>query len=98
MLDSMKLSHLLSFVCGALLMAGIGTVGQSKAAGPNHVYELRTYHAAPGKLDALKARFGDHTVAIFDRLNMKSVGYWVPQQNTDNVLIYILEHPNRAEA
>lgn len=97
-LSRVKLSHFLSFAGGALLMLGMSAISQSNAAGPNHVYELRTYHAAPGKLDALKARFGDHTVAIFDRLNMKSVGYWVPQDNKDNLLIYILEHPSRAEA
>ena len=30
-------------------------------------------------MDALKARFGDHTDAIFKRHNMNSVGYWVPE-------------------
>ena len=28
------------------------------------VYELRTYKAMPGKLDALNARFRDHTVRL----------------------------------
>jgi hypothetical protein len=96
----MKASHLISFACGALLMLGVTTIGQSQAQAPNHVYELRMYHAMPGKLDALKARFRDNTIRIFDRLNMKSVGYWVPQDapNSDNLLIYILEHPNREVA
>ena len=31
------------------------------------VYELRVYHANEGKLDALLARFRDHTIAIFNR-------------------------------
>jgi len=31
------------------------------------------------KMDALKARFGDHTDALFRKHNMKSVGYWIPQ-------------------
>lgn len=91
-------THILSFLCGAALVFGLTTVTQSKAAGPNHVFELRVYHAAPGKLDALNARFRDKTEAIFKRLNMKSVGYWVPTDNKDNLLIYILEHPNRADA
>ena len=30
-------------------------------------------------MDALKARFGDHTDALFRRHNMKSIGYWQPQ-------------------
>src|SRR5207248_4117129 len=36
------------------------------------VYELRVYHAAPGKLGELLARFRDHTIKIFDRHGLKS--------------------------
>jgi len=51
-------------------------------------------------MDALKARFGDHTDAIFKRHNMKSIGYWVPEDApySQNLFVYILEHPNREEA
>ena len=28
------------------------------------VFELRTYHAAPGKMEALHARFRDHTCKL----------------------------------
>ena len=96
----MNLSHALSALGGALLTLGITTVSQSHAQSPNHVYELRIYHANEGKLDSVVARFRDHTVQIFNRHNMKSVGYWVPQDAPDskNLLIYILEHPNRQEA
>ena len=96
----MKLSHLLSFACGALLMLGIGSVTQSHAQSPGHVYELRMYHAREGKLDAIVSRFRDHSVDILNRHNMKSVGFWVPQDAPDagNLLIYILEHPSRAQA
>ncbi len=100
MLEPMKASHLISFACGALLTLGITSIAQSQAQPPNHVYELRMYHAMPGKLDALQKRFRDHTITIFNRMNMKSVGYWVPQDapNSENLLIYILEHPSRADA
>jgi hypothetical protein len=66
----------------------------------NRVYELRTYTCYPGKLEALKTRFRDHTIAIFNRHGMESVGYWVPQdeQRKDNTLIYILAHPSREAA
>jgi NIPSNAP len=75
------------------------TVQTSSEASP-HVYELRLYHAKEGKLDALKARFRDHTDALFRRHNMKSVGYWQPQDapNSQNMLIYILEHSSREDA
>jgi hypothetical protein len=96
----MKISHLISFALGALLMLGVTSVSQSQAQSPNHVFELRMYHAMPGKLAALESRFRDHTVTIFNKHDMKSVGYWVPQDapNSDNLLIYILEHPSRDAA
>ena len=62
------------------------------------VYELRTYYAAPGKLDDLHARFRDHTMKIFENHGMKNVGYWVPIDNTNNLLIYMLEFPSRDAA
>ena len=49
------------------------------AGSSQHVYELRMYQVNEGKMDALIARFGDHTDAIFRRHNMKSVGFWRPQ-------------------
>jgi hypothetical protein len=67
---------------------------------PNHVYELRMYHINPGKMDAVQKRFREHVIPIFKRLNMKGIGYWVPQDPPDsqNLLIYILEHPSREAA
>jgi len=64
------------------------------------VYELRIYHAAPGKLVELLARFRDHTVKLFDRHGMKSVAYWTPLEEPEksNTLIYILQHLSREEA
>ena len=74
------------------------TAGLALAQGP--VYELRTYTAAEGKLEALKARFRDHTIRIFKKHGMESVGYWVPEDpdKSRNTLIYILKHPSREEA
>ena len=94
----MKTSLSLSFLGGAALMFAFTTFGQSNL--PRHVYELRLYHVNEGKMAALTARFGDHTDAIFKRHNMKSIGYWVPQDapNSQNLFIYVLEHPSREEA
>lgn len=57
-------------------MLGFSTLSGSNAESPYHAYELRPYHVNEGKMDALKARFGNHTDAIFKRHNMKSIGYW----------------------
>ena len=58
----------------------------------SHVYEMRMYYVAPGKMAALLARFADHTEAIFERHNLKTIGYWVPRENPKNLLLYIIEH------
>lgn len=98
--DNMNVPHILSFTCGALSVLAMTTIGQSRAQSPAHVYELRMYHANEGKLDAIVARFRDHTVDIFNRHNMKSIGYWLPTDspNKGSLLIYMLEHPSREEA
>ena len=68
------------------------------AAPDPRCYELRTYYAAPGKLDELHARFRNHTCAIFEKHDMVNLGYWVPQENPENKLIYILAHASRDAA
>jgi hypothetical protein len=98
---SAKRSYVFCFLAGVLVMACIRTLRGADAAKPaSHVYELRLYHAKDGKMDALKARFGDHTDAIFKKHNMKSIGYWQPEDAPDSqkLFIYILEHPSREEA
>jgi hypothetical protein len=64
------------------------------------VFELRTYTAPDGKLPNLQARFRDHTIRIFNKHGMKSVGYWVPQDapTKDNTLVYIISHDSREQA
>lgn len=66
----------------------------------NRVFEIRTYTAAEGKLDALKARFRDHTIRLFEKHGMTNIGYWMPQDDplSENTLIYILAFPSREAA
>jgi hypothetical protein len=53
-------------------------------------YELRTYFAAPGMLERLLSRFEDHTLHFFAKHNMQVVGLWLPVDNPENKLVYIL--------
>jgi hypothetical protein len=64
------------------------------------IYELRVYHAAPGKLGELLARFREHTTKLFDRHGIKNVAYWTPvdEPEKSNTLIYIVQHPSREAA
>lgn len=88
----------------AFLPATLWAASESDSANPSQaatgVYELRVYHAAPGKLAELLARFREHTVKLFDRHGMKSVAYWTPvdEPEKSNTLIYILYHPSRDAA
>ncbi|HEY2910512.1 MAG TPA: NIPSNAP family protein [Gemmataceae bacterium] len=60
------------------------------------VYELRTYHVNPGKLDALNARFKDHTVTLFEKHGMTNGGYFTPIDNAkDTRLIYFMIYPSK---
>ena len=59
------------------------------------VFEMRTYYANEGKLDDLLTRFRDHTVALFEKYGMENVGYFVPEENPGNVLVYFLSYPSR---
>ena len=70
------------------------------AAGTTRVFEMRKYTAAPGKLDALLARFRDHTNTLFEKHGITIVGYWVPTdaEKSKNTLIYILAYPSRDAA
>jgi hypothetical protein len=59
------------------------------------IFELRSYTAHEGKLEALHQRFNDHTLALFEKHGMTNVIYWVPRDNEANQLIYLLGYPSR---
>jgi hypothetical protein len=90
----------LIFVAGFSLGAVFQSRGVANAQMDKRVFELRTYTAPEGKLGELQARFRNHTIRIFDKHGMKSVGYWTPQDAplAQNTLIYILQHPSREAA
>jgi hypothetical protein len=85
----------LSFAAGSLLIQRPSVHAQS-----SRVFELRVYHTYPGRLPALESRFRDHTIAIFNRHHITSVGYWVPQDSPqkESTLIYIVAHESRESA
>jgi hypothetical protein len=70
------------------------------AQSKGRVFEIRTYTTEEGKLNALLARFRNHTVKLFERHGMTNIGYWVPQDTplSQNTLIYVIAHPNREAA
>jgi hypothetical protein len=80
----------------------VGQVGQTQpTAGDTkpRLFEIRTYTTEPGKLDALHARFREHTTKLFEKHGMTNIGYWTPvdEPRSKDTLIYVLAHDN-AEA
>ena len=87
----------LAKIAAALLFAALsllpGAAARADEATP--FYELRTYYAADGKLEALHARFRDHTIGLFEKHGMKNLHYWVPEPNDEGKLVYLLAYPSR---
>lgn len=98
------LRSLLPIAVVVLGAAAVATVRVSAAppgslAPDSRCFEMRTYTAAPGKLEALHARFRDHTNKLFVKHGMTLVGYWVPRdkdKGADNTLVYVLAYPDCA--
>ncbi len=69
---------------------------EDKEKPKERLFEMRTYIANDGKLDALHARFRDHTNKLFVKHGMQLVGYWVPadEKESKNTLVYILAYPD----
>lgn len=74
------------------------TVSTRAAEEPPHgLYELRIYTTNPGRLDALNARFRDHTMRLFEKHGMTNIGYFEPINEADGKgtkLIYLLGFPD----
>ena len=94
-------------VCGAALISV--AVGSLVAAhfvratearwDSNHVFELRIYHAVPGKGPALESVFRDASKLMASH-GINVVGYWVPTEDPawKDVFVYIVVHSSREEA
>lgn len=60
-------------------------------------YEMRIYTAASGKMDALHARFRDHTLKLFKKHGIENVAYWtaVDEKNAGK-LVFVIAYPDQA--
>jgi len=90
---------LVSFAAGSLITGRVAQVNEVKADS-NRVFELRIYHAVPGKGPALEIRFRDTASKLLAKHGLKAVGYWIPEPTPawDNTFVYLLAHPSREEA
>ncbi len=83
-----------TFLAATVIAAAASTLNAAEPAAPL-CYEFRVYYAAEGKLDALNARFRDHTCALFAKHGMSNIGYWTPLENPDRKIYYLLSFPDR---
>src|SRR5438034_7759041 len=93
---------LLVLGCAALGLTAADAGGGKVKGKPmdTRVFEMRTYYANPGKMEALHARFRNHTNKLFVKHGMTLIGYWSPTdpKQAEDKLIYILAYPSKEAA
>ena len=89
---------LVSCAVGFLISVDLTRANQTKTDA-NHVFELRIYHAVPGKGTALESVFRDAS-KIMAKHGINVVGYWVPNEDPawKDTFVYIVSHSSREEA
>jgi len=89
-----------AIAAGLILGAGLCVVRAADAPTAARVFEIRTYHCLPGRLDALQKRFREHTMKIFEKHGMTNVAYWTFQDSPakESTLIYVISHASREQA
>ena len=94
-------------LCLAASISAPGMIAQAQSASTapsaasGRCFELRTYTTNPGKLDALNARFKNHTIQLFKKHGIEVVGFWVPtdkEAGAGDKLVYLLAFPSREAA
>jgi hypothetical protein len=86
----------MAVLCGVTVLAmnADGQKSEKPASESSRYFEMRTYHANPGKLKALNTRFREHTNALFQKHGMEIIGFWEPVDKKDT-LTYILAYPSK---
>ncbi|PZX57677.1 NIPSNAP protein [Algoriphagus ratkowskyi] len=71
-----------------------GAFAQQLSGSSSTYFEIRKYYANEGKLPDLIKRFQDHTMELFEKSGMENIAYFLPVDNTDNSMTYILGYPD----
>ena len=66
------------------------------AAAERRTFEMRVYQTNPGKMEALHQRFRQHTLRLFAKHGITSIGYWTPVKTDDQRLLFVLAYPSAA--
>jgi hypothetical protein len=94
---------LVSFAAGSVTTVFLAYANE-RSVDHDRVFELLVYHAVPGKVPKLEARFRDAT-KLFAKHDINVLGYWVatvsPTDNKpfwDSTFIYLVVSPSQEEA
>lgn len=68
-----------------------------KVSRPSGIFQLRTYHLLPGRLDAIQTRFRDYTQDLFEKQGLSNYPYWVTieKEGVQAKLVYLLGHQTK---
>ena len=79
------------------VVAGVASAQTTPTpATETRLFELRTYHAPDGRLDALHARFRDHAARLFEKYGMTCLGFWTPANPAGARVVFLLAYPDAA--
>ena len=76
-------------------LCAIAALPPAESARDPRCFEIRTYYAEPGKLDGLNARFRTATVRLFRKHGIENIGYWMPVDNAQNKMVYVIACPSQ---
>src|SRR5262245_65672408 len=87
---------LLSFTAGSLITARFAHIDHV-TANSNRAFELRIYHAVPGKSQELESRFRDIYSKLIDKHDLHVGGYWVTEgaADSDSTFVEVVDHTRR---
>jgi hypothetical protein len=90
-------SRIALLIACTVAVFSLGTTARAAEPAKGKYYEMRTYTAASGKMDALHARFRDHTLKLFKKHGIESVAYFtaVDEKNVGK-LVFIIAYPDQA--
>jgi hypothetical protein len=100
-MTALRFTSLASLLALLTLVAAIApraaSAQEGAGAGQPRLFELRTYTAEKGKLEALERRFRDHTLRLFAKHGMEVIGFWKPvdDEGESNRLVYLLAFPSQ---
>lgn len=80
-----------------ILIFFVSLIGKKvSSAQDSRYFEMRTYTAHDGKRGDLIQRFQDHTLKLFEKNGIENIAYFIPTDDNNYTLTFILAYPDQA--